>query len=106
LIDGELALVSDADGVGFHIHVTPRARTCSVGPLHGDALRVAVTAPPVSGRANKACVEALAKALGVSKSSVEIDPATKKRRKRVRVRGDSERLAERLHVLASHPGLG
>jgi uncharacterized protein (TIGR00251 family) len=101
-----LRLSRDADGVGFHIHVTPRARTRSVGPVHGDALRVSVSAPPVEGRANKACVEALAEALDVPKSAVEIDPGARNRRKRVRVAGDPDALASRLRALASKPGLG
>jgi uncharacterized protein YggU (UPF0235/DUF167 family) len=29
--------------------------------VHGDALRVAVLAPPIEGRANAACLEALAR---------------------------------------------
>ena len=71
------------------------------GPLYGDALRVAVLAPPVAGRANAACVKALAKALGVPRGAVEIDPAARSRRKRVWVTGDPKAIGTRLQALAS-----
>ena len=38
----------------------------------GDALKVALTAPPVEGRANEACIAFLADFLNVSRSSVTI----------------------------------
>jgi uncharacterized protein YggU (UPF0235/DUF167 family) len=45
-----------------------------------------VKAPPVEGAANAACVHAIARALGVGRDAVAIDPASKGRRKLVRVR--------------------
>jgi uncharacterized protein len=87
--------------VEFWIHVTPRARRTRVGGTHGEALRVAVTAPPVGGAANEACSQALAAALGVRRSAVELDPASRGRRKRVRVHGDPEALGGRLGALAT-----
>ncbi len=92
-------------GLRFWIHVTPKAKHASVGGTHGDALRVAVKAPPVDGKANAACVQALADALNLRRSEVEIDPAAKSRRKRVLVRGDAEDLGARLLALASSPAL-
>ena len=86
--------------VSFWIHVTPRARTVRVAGLHGDALRVSVSAPPVEGKANAACVAAIARALGEKPGLVHIDPASKGRRKRVRVEGEPERLCARLRALA------
>jgi uncharacterized protein (TIGR00251 family) len=94
------------DGIALWIHVTPRARTGSVGPAHGDALRVRITAPPVEGRANAACRTALAEALQVPRSSVELAPDARGRRKRVVVRGDPLDLAVRVHKLAARTGLG
>lgn len=92
------------DGVVFWIHVSPRARREQVGGLHGDALRVAVQAPPVEGEANAACGRALARALGVSRGSVALDPASRSRRKRVRVAGDPAGLEARLRALAAGAG--
>jgi uncharacterized protein (TIGR00251 family) len=96
----ELAIDSRPDGVGFWIHVTPRARRESVAGLHGDALRVSVKAPPVEGKANEACARAMAEALEVPRSSVQIDPGARGRRKRVDISGEPETLLERLAALA------
>ena len=97
----ELRIDVLADGIGFYIHVTPRARRERIGGLHGDALRVAVQAPPIEGQANAACERALARALGVAKTAVGIRPGAKGRRKRVRVEGTPKALAARLLQVAS-----
>ena len=100
----DLTLHAADDGVAFWIHVTPRARRESVGGTHGEALRIAVSAPPLGGEANAACVRALARALGVGRAAVDLDPASRGRRKRVRVRGDPARLRSRLEELGGSAG--
>jgi uncharacterized protein (TIGR00251 family) len=88
------------EGVAFWIHVTPRARRVSIGGCRGDALRVSVREPPLDGRANQACADALAEALGLRRSAVSLDPGARGRRKRVRVQGDGPDLERRLRALA------
>jgi uncharacterized protein (TIGR00251 family) len=88
------------EGLAFWIHVTPRARHEIVGGRQGDALRVAVTAPPFGGRANAACVQALAAAFGIKRRAVEIDPGSRGRRKRVRLNGETRALQAKLQKLA------
>jgi hypothetical protein len=87
-------------GVTFWIHVTPRARREAVGGRHGDALRVAVREPPESGRANAACIAALAEAFGVSRAGVELEAGARGRRKRVHVTGERAALERRFVELA------
>ncbi len=84
----------------FWIHVTPRAKRPSIGGMHGDALRVAVAAAPEAGRANAACVRALAEAFQVARRQVELDPGSRHRRKRVRIDGPSKTLERRFQELA------
>lgn len=91
------------EGLAFWIHVTPRSRREAVGGLHGDALRVAVAAPPVEGQANEACARALARAFGVRRGAIRIDPGARSRRKRIQVDGDPEALEARLGELAGGP---
>jgi uncharacterized protein (TIGR00251 family) len=67
--------------------VQPRASRAKIGPVHGDRLKVAVTAPPVEGAANTALVEILAKRLAVSKSRVEVVSGHGSRRKTLCVHG-------------------
>jgi uncharacterized protein (TIGR00251 family) len=69
--------------------VVPRASRVSVGPMVGDRLRVAVTAPPVDGAANAAVIDAVAKALGVRRAAVAIVRGERGRRKTLEVEGAS-----------------
>jgi hypothetical protein len=55
--------------------------------MHGDALKVCVTAPPEDGRANDAVVEVLADWLGVKRRQIEIVSGATNRNKVVRVEG-------------------
>lgn len=89
--------------MSFAVVVHPRSRRPGVGGLQGDALRVAVQEPPVGGRANEAVRRALAAALGVRRDAVDVDPAARSRRKRVRVGGDAEALERELRRLAAEP---
>jgi uncharacterized protein len=83
-------------GVVFDVLVTPRASRERVGPLHGDRLKVAVTAPPVEGEANAALVAALARALGVPRAQVEVLRGEGSRRKTIRVLGVTRAAVEKL----------
>lgn len=59
-------------GVRLTVRLAPKAARDRVLGLHGGALKVAVTAPPVEGRANDHLVRFLAKRLGVAKGRVRI----------------------------------
>ncbi|MCP3983987.1 MAG: DUF167 domain-containing protein [bacterium] len=90
-------------GFAFWIHVTPRARRPAVAGLQGDALRVAVAAAPEAGRANAACIRALAEAFDVPRRQVELDPGSRHRRKRVHITGSVAGLKRRFRELAGDP---
>jgi uncharacterized protein len=95
-----VAAIASAASIAFWIHVSPNARREAVGGLLGAALRVAVKEPPVEGRANTACVGALAAAFAVKRSAVALDPRARGRRKRVSIAGVPAILAARLAALA------
>ncbi len=84
------------DGVVFPVRVAPRASRNAILGLHGDALKVALTAPPVEGAANAALAKLLAKRLGVSKSAVTIVRGAKGRDKLIEVAGVALPIAEQL----------
>jgi uncharacterized protein len=69
------------------ILVQPRASRPALGPVVGDRLRVAVTAPPVDGKANEAVLRTLAEALGLPRGAVQIVRGETGRRKTVRLQG-------------------
>ena len=77
------------DGVSFAVRVQPRARRNAIVGELGDALKIALTAPPVDGRANEACIEFFAELLGVPQSSVTVASGQSSRNKVVRVMGIS-----------------
>jgi uncharacterized protein len=58
-----IPITDGADGARFAVKIHPRARKNAITGELGDALKVAVTAPPVEGRANEACIEFFAKLL-------------------------------------------
>jgi hypothetical protein len=74
-----------AAGVSFAIKVQPRARRNAIVGELGDALKVALTAPPVDGRANGACIDFLADALNVERSEIAIVSGETSRNKIIRV---------------------
>ncbi len=84
-----IAISPTVTGVLLMLHVKPRASRDEIGGEHDGALKVAVTAPPVNGKANAAVIKLLAKAFGVSRSSIEIVGGTSSRRKRVAIDGIS-----------------
>ena len=90
-----LPVRATADGIAFDVLVSPRASRARLGPVHGDRVKVAVTAPPVDGEANAAVIELVAKALGVARGAVTITAGHSSRRKSVAVRGiDAATLAK------------
>ena len=74
-------------GATFHVKVHPRARKNAITGVLGDALKLALTAPPIEGRANEACIEFIAKFLNVPRSSVTIAAGESSRQKLIRVAG-------------------
>jgi uncharacterized protein (TIGR00251 family) len=80
-------LHEDAAGITFDVLVAPRSSRERLGPVVGDRVKVAVTAPPVDGEANAAVVAVVAKALGVPRARVRIVQGERSRRKTVRVDG-------------------
>ncbi len=72
-----------AAGVEVALFVQPRASRNKVVGFHGEELKVALTAPPVDGAANKACCHFLAKLCSLPKSCVKIVSGDTSRHKRL-----------------------
>ena len=63
----------------------------------GDALKLSLTAPPVEGKANQACIEFVAELLSVPKSSVSIAAGESSRQKVIHVFGlSADQVRQRL----------
>jgi uncharacterized protein len=74
-------------GATFAVKVQPRAKKDAITGEFGDALKLALTAPPIDGRANQSCIEFFANLLDVPRSSITIASGESSRRKVIRVAG-------------------
>ncbi|HZD94695.1 MAG TPA: DUF167 domain-containing protein [Candidatus Sulfotelmatobacter sp.] len=83
-----------AKGTTFAVKVHPRARKSAITGTIGDALKLAVTAPPVEGRANQAVIEFFADLFEIPRSSVTIASGETSRNKVVRITGLSQAVVE------------
>jgi len=92
-----IPIQNSTEGVTFAVKVHPRAKKDAISAEISDALKVSLTAPPVDGKANEACIEFLAKVLKVPRSSVTIASGQRNRRKVIRVMGlSAEEVRKRL----------
>ena len=71
------------EGFLFKVYVQPRSSQNAVAGIHGDALKIRLTAPPVDGAANKMCLQFLSKQLNVPRSALEIESGHSSRSKRI-----------------------
>ena len=81
-------------GITFAVKLHPRARTNAITGTVGDALKLALTAPPVEGKANQAVIEFFADLFAIPRSSVTIASGETSRNKIVRIAGVSKPVAE------------
>jgi uncharacterized protein (TIGR00251 family) len=98
-----LKIAESGGGVTFAVRVTPRSSRDEIAGVHGDALKVKLTAPPVEGAANLALIEFLAKHLGVRKSAMSILGGDRSRNKIVHVEGITRNRVEKALEAALAP---
>lgn len=75
------------DGVILTVHVQPQSSTTECVGIHGHALKIRVTAPPVDGAANDELIHFLARQLSIPSTSVRIHSGAGGRHKRVLIKG-------------------
>jgi len=88
-----VAVRDTQDGATFMVRVTPRASRTAIAGVTGEgidaALKIALHAPPIEGRANTALIEFLSDLLGTTRSEIEIAGGQHGREKRIVVQGRS-----------------
>lgn len=94
------------EAVHLALRVTPRSRRDEVAGVHGDRLRVRLQSPPVDGKANRALVRFLGRALAVPGSAVVLIRGERGREKTVAIEGRTvEDIRRRLAIPSeSEPG--
>ncbi|MCI5145767.1 MAG: YggU family protein [Candidatus Electrothrix sp. AR3] len=82
------------------LHVQPGATRNQCVGLHGNALKVRITAPPVAGKANKAVVIFLAEMFSIPQSAITIKSGLQSRAKRLLLTGiDEQNVRSLLKIL-------
>jgi uncharacterized protein (TIGR00251 family) len=78
-----------ADGCTLTVRVHPGARKNGVTGVHAEAVKIALTTPPVDGKANEALIAFLAEALRVPRARIAIVAGLSSRAKTLRITGKS-----------------
>jgi uncharacterized protein len=78
-----------ADGCTLAVRLHPGARRNGVIGVHADAVKIALTARPVDGKANEALIEFLAEALRLPRARIAIVAGVTSRTKTLRITGKS-----------------
>jgi uncharacterized protein len=89
-----IPLQESVKGISFAVKVHPRARKNAITGIVGNALKLALTAPPVEGRANQAVIEFFAELFAIPRSSVTIASGETSRNKVVKIAGLPKQLVE------------
>ncbi|MCG9711290.1 DUF167 family protein YggU [Shewanella insulae] len=81
-----MAIVTkEEDDLVIRLYIQPKAsRDQIVGP-HGDELKVAITAPPIDGKANAHLCKFLAKQFKTAKGNILVEKGELGRHKQIRV---------------------
>lgn len=82
-----LSVRATADGCTFAVKAVPGAARDRIAGLYGDAVKVAVAAPPEGGKANARICAVLAAALGIAERDIAVTQGASSPRKTVSVRG-------------------
>lgn len=83
----------------IRVRVQPRAKRNALGAQIENEWKLYVTAPALEGKANQACVEFLARELGIARSRVKLLSGEKSRHKVFELEGVSE--AEFLRLVSA-----
>lgn len=73
------------DGLVLTLYVQPKSSRDAIVGLHGEALKVTITAPPVEGKANAHLQKYLAKLFAVAKSQVLLEKGVSSRHKQIKI---------------------
>jgi uncharacterized protein (TIGR00251 family) len=78
-----------ADGCTLWARIHPGARKNGVTGVHADAVKIALTAPPLDGKANEALIAFLAETLRLPRARISLVSGATRRSKMLRITGKS-----------------
>ncbi|GAA5645759.1 MULTISPECIES: DUF167 family protein YggU [Vibrio] len=81
---------TEGQDVILRLYIQPKASRDQIVGLHGEELKIAITAPPVDGKANAHLSKFLAKQFKVAKGLVMIEKGELGRHKQVRIQSPQQ----------------
>jgi len=81
------AITATTTGTLVRLRVQPRASAERLDGVRDGCIRLRLTAPPVDGAANAACIAFLAKMLGINRAQMRLQAGAKSREKLVHIAG-------------------
>ena len=87
------------NSLSLNVYVQPRASRNRLAGMHGKAVKLCITAPPVDDKANTAVLAFLAKLFGLPKSALQIKTGRQARNKQIIITNTS--LAQAQQALAN-----
>lgn len=87
---GSFECLKQGDKLLLMLHIVPRAQRNAVLGLHGDRLKVSISAAPSDNAANETLVVFLAQEIGLPKSAVELIRGQTSRQKTVQFSKECE----------------
>ena len=93
-----------SDGLKVFIRLSPKAKREGMQGIHTDPdgtqrLKIAVSAPPVDGKANEALIKWLSKHLHIAKSAITLVNGATDRSKTLLIAGNIDELIKNLELL-------
>ena len=83
------------NSLSLNVYVQPRASRNKFAGMHGKAVKLCITAPPVDDKANGAVLIFLSKLFGIPKSAMHIKSGRQGRNKQIIINGPSLAQAEK-----------
>ena len=94
---------SVSDGLKVFVRLSPKAKREGIEGVHTDPdgterIKIAVSAPPVDGKANEALIKWLSKHLHIAKSAITLVSGATDRSKTLLIAGDAAELIKKLEL--------
>ena len=70
----------------LHCHLQPKAASDEIVGVHGDRLKIRITAPPIDGKANEHIIKWFSKLFKVPRNNIEILQGELGRQKTLRIK--------------------
>lgn len=80
----------DGDDLILKLYIQPKASRDKIVGLHGEEIKIAITAPPIDGKANEHLTKYLSKQFKVAKSQIDIEKGDLGRHKQVRIHAPTQ----------------